>query len=76
MTVYINLCFSSAVDVVEEPLVIPIRDNKKNLLDRVREAKIKRELKAEIKDEDDRPDSELTIEEQAARALIRGIHFI
>lgn len=59
------------MEVVKEPLVIPIKDNKKNLLDRVKDAKIKREIISK-KEEDNRPDSELTLEEQAAKALING----
>ncbi|XP_018576129.1 G-patch domain and KOW motifs-containing protein [Anoplophora glabripennis] len=64
-----SIKIKDAVEVIKEPLVIPIKDNKKNLLDRVKEAKIKREIKSENA-EDNRPDSELTLEEQAARALI------
>ncbi|CAG9770241.1 unnamed protein product [Ceutorhynchus assimilis] len=56
--------------VVEEvhPLVIPLQDNQKNLLHRIKAAK-KWDTKKEK--EDTRPDSELTADELAARELMR-----
>ncbi|KAF7282621.1 hypothetical protein GWI33_002339 [Rhynchophorus ferrugineus] len=61
-------------DAAEEeafkPLVIPIKDNKKNLLDRIRDARLKQTVLKE-EQEDTRPDSELTPEELAARELIK-----
>lgn len=47
-----------------------MNDSQKNLLDRVREAKKKEIVKKE--EIDNRPDSELTLNELAARELIRG----
>ncbi|CAH1110649.1 unnamed protein product [Psylliodes chrysocephalus] len=55
--------------IEKEPLIIPLRDNKKDLMDRVRDMKAKQKSNAEI--EDNRPDSELTEDELAARELLR-----
>lgn len=68
-----NIKIKGAVVEEDKPLVIPLNDSKKNLLDRVREAKEERK-KENIKKEgeiDNRPDSELTLDELAARELIR-----
>ncbi|CAH1121103.1 unnamed protein product [Ceutorhynchus assimilis] len=56
--------------IIEEarPLVIPLKDDQKNLLDRIKAAS-KWDKKKEK--EDTRPDSELTADELAARQLIR-----
>ncbi|KAL1490246.1 hypothetical protein ABEB36_012973 [Hypothenemus hampei] len=63
-----------AVEEVKQPLIIPLKDNQKNLLDRVREAKKnKRIQQVDAKGEeieDTRPDSELTADELAARQLL------
>lgn len=64
----------SAVEDDEKPLVIPLKENKKNLVDRIKE--VQRKAKSETIEtevQDTRPDSDLTIDELAARELIRGI---
>ncbi|KAG5881844.1 hypothetical protein JTB14_017903 [Gonioctena quinquepunctata] len=66
-----SIKIKDAVEIVDEPLVIPIRGNKRNLLDRIREAKIKTEAENNGKLEDTRPDSELTLDELAARELMK-----
>ncbi|RZB40734.1 peptidyl-prolyl cis-trans isomerase H, partial [Asbolus verrucosus] len=65
-----SIKIKDAVEEVKKPLIIPIKDSSKNLLDRVKEAKEKR-IKAEIKKEEPVPDSCLSIDELAARELIR-----
>lgn len=62
--------YCSAIEEVKKPLVIPLKDNQKNLLDRIREFK-KREQQPT---EDTRPDSELTPDELVARQLLKGIY--
>ncbi|XP_066245821.1 G-patch domain and KOW motifs-containing protein [Euwallacea similis] len=59
-----------AVEEVKKPLIIPLKDNKKNLLDRIHEFK-KQTQAQESATEDTRPDSELTPDELVARQLIR-----
>lgn len=54
---------------MKTPLVIPLKDNHKTLLDRIRAAKSRA---APPKLEDLRPDSELNEQELAARQLIQG----
>ncbi|CAH0555909.1 unnamed protein product [Brassicogethes aeneus] len=70
-----SIKIKDAVEEVYQPLVIPIKDNKKNLLDRIKDAREKQnELTRKDKNKeviDNRPDSELTIEELAARELIK-----
>ncbi|KAJ8920323.1 hypothetical protein NQ315_011985 [Exocentrus adspersus] len=66
-----SIKIKDAVEVVDEPLVIPVKGKNKTLSDRIKEAQAKqKESYTEVKKEDDRPDSELTLKEQAARALI------
>lgn len=55
-----------------EPLIIPLNDNSKNLLDRIKQAKKMNKIEPSAEIVDNRPDSELTIEELAARELLRG----
>ncbi|XP_066146466.1 G-patch domain and KOW motifs-containing protein-like [Euwallacea fornicatus] len=59
-----------AVEEVKQPLIIPLKDNKKNLLDRIQKSK-KQTQAQESAPEDIRPDSELTPDELIARQLIR-----
>ncbi|XP_057667596.1 G-patch domain and KOW motifs-containing protein homolog 1 [Diorhabda carinulata] len=61
-------------EITKTPLVIPLKDNQKDLLDRVRDIKgkqinVTKAVNEEV--EDTRPDSELTIEELATREVIR-----
>lgn len=61
-------------EITKAPLVIPLKDNQKDLLDRVKDMKAKQidVSKPENEDvEETRPDSELTIEELATREVIR-----
>ncbi|ENN72098.1 G-patch domain and KOW motifs-containing protein [Dendroctonus ponderosae] len=57
-----------AVEAHKAPLVIPLKDNQKDLLDRIRAA---RSRPAPKQLEDLRPDSELSEQELAARQLIK-----
>lgn len=57
------------MEEVKTPLVIPLKDNQKTLLDRIRAAKSRA---APPKLEDLRPDCELNEQELAARQLIQG----
>lgn len=53
--------------------MIPLNENKKNLVDRIKEFRAKAKSNfGNIEQEDIRPDSELTIDELAARELLRG----
>ncbi|XP_045476301.1 G-patch domain and KOW motifs-containing protein [Harmonia axyridis] len=63
----------NAIEKVEEsPLIIPIRGNANNIVSQIERASQKsKKIKTEKSDEDLRPDSELTIEELAARQLLR-----
>ncbi|CAH1154225.1 unnamed protein product [Phaedon cochleariae] len=65
-----SIIVKNAVVIVKQPLVIPIKDNKRNLLDRVRASRAKADKKQENGEADTRPDSELTIDELAARELL------
>ncbi|KAJ8971781.1 hypothetical protein NQ317_004345 [Molorchus minor] len=60
----------SAKEEIIEPLVIPMKNSKMSLIDRIQNA---RALQKESADnlQDNRPDSELTIEEVAARELLK-----
>lgn len=51
--------------------MIPLAASRNNLIDRAKEAKLKREEHASS-EESAKPDSELSIDELAARELIRG----
>lgn len=63
----------SEVEVVENPLIIPLKENKKSLVDRIKQGQDKSKNDTIKSDqEDSRPDSELTIDELAARELLRG----
>ncbi|XP_030760419.1 G-patch domain and KOW motifs-containing protein [Sitophilus oryzae] len=65
-----SIKIKGAVEEIKEPLVIPMKDNERSLLDRIREAKGKnRVVKADT--EDTRSDSELTPDELAARELLK-----
>ncbi|XP_050315360.1 uncharacterized protein LOC126749717, partial [Anthonomus grandis grandis] len=69
-----NIKVKDAIEEVKGPLVIPLKDNEKSLLDRIKASK-KKSTKNEAKQEgpeDTRPDSELTPDELAARLLIKG----
>lgn len=75
---YVNnfrIFFYSAIEERKSELVIPLRDNAKDLLDRVKHAKQIKTTKTE-NDIDQRPDSELTLDELAARQLLKGKLFI
>ncbi|KRT81548.1 hypothetical protein AMK59_5024 [Oryctes borbonicus] len=52
------------------PLVIPLRDDSKDLLDRIKQFRQNKSNGTAIAD-DDKPDSELTLDELAARQLMR-----
>ncbi|XP_050310343.1 G-patch domain and KOW motifs-containing protein-like [Anthonomus grandis grandis] len=68
-----NIKVKDAIEEVKGPLVIPLKDNEKSLLDRIKASK-KKSTKNEAKQEgpkDTRPDSELTPDELAARLLIK-----
>ncbi|KAI4460391.1 g patch and kow-containing [Holotrichia oblita] len=59
------------IEKADTPLVIPLRDDSKDLLDRIRQSQ---QIKSNIEDKreaDNRPDSELTLDELAARQLLR-----
>lgn len=66
------------VSVVETkigtPLVIPLRDDSKDLLDRIRQSQQQhaRNNVDDKKEVDNRPDCELTLDELAARELLKG----
>lgn len=64
--------YLSAIDKIVEPLIIPLNDNSKKLLDRIKQAKKANKIEQPVGIIDNRPDSELTIEELAARELLRG----
>lgn len=68
---YIFCSINSVVKEVKGPLVIPLPSSK-TIFDHHKEAKVKRELKLKEENVDNRPDSELTPDELAARELIRG----
>ncbi|XP_050504383.1 uncharacterized protein LOC126883185 isoform X1 [Diabrotica virgifera virgifera] len=62
-------------EVEKAPLVIPLKDNQTDLLQRVRDMKAKqqntRKNSNDPVEEDNRPDSDLTIEELAAREIVK-----
>lgn len=62
----------SAIRIEEKPLIISLKENKKNLSDRIKEFHEKSRPANKNELEDTRPDSELTIDELAARELLRG----
>lgn len=74
MWVVINLSICSAqVEGKKGPLVIPMNEPANEIVDRIKESRVKRnEGKQEV---DERPDSELTLDELAARELLRGNTF-
>lgn len=61
----------SAKDETKGPLVIPLNQPSNEIIDRIKESRAKRNetTKCEV---DGRPDSELTLDELAARELLRG----
>ncbi|CAH1970715.1 unnamed protein product [Acanthoscelides obtectus] len=60
-----------AVEEVHEPLVIPIKEDRKGIVDRIKQARAKQSSEANTKDElEGKPDSELTLDELAARELL------
>uniref|UniRef100_A0A6P7GXH0 Uncharacterized protein LOC114347993 isoform X2 n=1 Tax=Diabrotica virgifera virgifera TaxID=50390 RepID=A0A6P7GXH0_DIAVI len=67
-------------EVEKAPLVIPLKDNQTDLLQRVRDMKAKqqntRKNSNDPVEEDNRPDSDLTIEELAAREIVKGLLMI
>ncbi|KAJ3643925.1 hypothetical protein Zmor_026607 [Zophobas morio] len=65
-----SIKIKDAVEETNEPLIIPIQGSSNKLLDQVKKAKEKR-IKEEVKEEETVPDSELTLNELAARELIR-----
>ena len=64
-----NVSVLSDTERVMRPVIIPLRDNSKNLLDRINQF---RKVKLDTI-EDRRPDSELSLDELAARELLRGV---
>lgn len=57
------------MEEVKGPLVIPLNESSNRIIDRIKQSRrIKDEVKTEV---DDRPDSELTLDELAARELLR-----
>ncbi|CAG9831302.1 unnamed protein product [Diabrotica balteata] len=61
-------------EVEKAPLIIPLKDNQKDLLQRVRDMKAKQKNTTKNGNdsiEDNRPDSDLTTEELAAREIVR-----
>lgn len=59
--------------VDKTPLIIPIKGNANNIVSQIERESLKnRKIKTKTNDEDTRPDSELTIEELAARQLLKG----
>lgn len=68
----IFIIFSAVVEK-KGPLVIPLAASKNNLIDRAKEAKFKREEQHALSVEIVKPDAELSIDELAARELIRGL---
>lgn len=67
--------FFSAIEVEKKTLIIPLEENKRNLLDRIKDIHEKRKIDSKIHDKetDTKPDSELTVDELAARELLRGM---
>lgn len=64
------LLILSAKKETKGPLVIPMNEAANQIIDRIKESRAKR---SEVKNEvDERPDSELTLDELAARELLRG----
>ncbi|XP_049823356.1 G-patch domain and KOW motifs-containing protein [Aethina tumida] len=66
-----SIKIKGAIEEECKSLIIPIKDNQKNLLDRVKEARAKKTQPVKNEIIDNRPDSELTIEELAAREVIK-----
>lgn len=63
------VCYSPK-DETKGPLIIPMNESSNRIIDRIKESRTKRnEIKEEV---DERPDSELTLDELAARELMRG----
>lgn len=61
----------SAKDETKGPLVIPLNQPSNEIIDRIKESRAKRN-EATKNEVDERPDSELTLDELAARELLRG----
>lgn len=61
--------FCSAKNEIKGPLVIPMTEPSNQIIDRIKESRAKQN---ETKLVDERPDSELTLDELAARELLRG----
>lgn len=61
------------MEEVKGPLIIPMNEPANNIVDRIKESRI---VKAESVTVDTRPDSELTLDELAARELLKGEHYI
>lgn len=60
---------SSAVEEIKGPLIIPMNEPANNIVDKIKQSRI---AKAETVIVDTRPDSELTLDELAARELLKG----
>ncbi|GJQ87775.1 hypothetical protein Trydic_g18634 [Trypoxylus dichotomus] len=62
---------SVVVEEVRAPLVIPLRDDSKDLLDRIRQFRQNKNDNNRNYSDKDKPDSELTLDELAAQQLIK-----
>lgn len=72
LCLYTFSSFSPKDEDEKGPLIIPIKESANQIIDRIKESRAKRnEIKKEV---DERPDSELTLDELAARELLRGEH--
>nr|CAH7735414.1 unnamed protein product [Callosobruchus chinensis] len=57
---------------IHEPLIIPIKEDQKGIVDRIKQARAQQSNKANLKSQEleDIPDTELTLDELAARELL------
>lgn len=73
LVLYVLGFFSPKDEKSKGPLVIPFNEPSNAIVERIKESRAKRN---EGKNEaDERPDSELTLDELAARELLRGKRF-